>query len=308
MERGKRPPKRKPITEEQVHEMMRMRRQGRSIKAIAQAMGCHRQTVRMHLKERHADILADEARKQVLIDELRNHFRELAGFATVELKSHLRASRTELPGSGPEMLMPGRPISMEGTLGLPGPGSSNHAAEEWARMYELPSKEQHLMQALREHTKDSPLWSHWDGWRREVADYETKSRELFEWLVDKTEAELFQKIDPQYLGLIRQWLFGNLLLRANDAGYEYERLQMKGGVLTSAGREIARGGKLLYDYLLGILKEAEQRSEWGALGLAAKQLKENQLELRRIVSEIDSALDGIELMRAFPGRCHLCPV
>jgi hypothetical protein len=270
-------------------------------------MGCHRQTVRTHLRERHADILADEARKQVLIDELRSHFRELAGFAAMGLKSHLRASRAELPGSSPEMLVPG-PISMEGTLGLPGPGSSKYAAEEWARMYNLPSKEQHLLQALREHSKDSPLWSHWDRWRKKVADYEAKSRELLEWLVSKTDAELFQKIAPQYLDSSRRWLFGNLLSKASDPQWEYERLQMRGNILTSAGREIARGGKPLCDYLLSMLKEAEQRPEWGALRLAAEQLKKSQLELRRIAIEIDSALGGIELMRAFPGRCHLCPV
>jgi hypothetical protein len=83
---------------------------------------------------------------------------------------------------------------------------------------------------------------------------------------------------------------------------------MRGNILTSAGREIARGGKPLCDYLLSMLKEAEQRPEWGALRLAAEQLKKSQLELRRIAIEIDSALGGIELMRAFPGRCHLCPV
>jgi len=44
-------PKRKRLSEEQVQEMLRMRRQGQSVKAIAEAIGCHRQTVRLHLRK-----------------------------------------------------------------------------------------------------------------------------------------------------------------------------------------------------------------------------------------------------------------
>jgi len=72
---------RKRLTEEQVQEMLRMRRQGQPIEAIAQAIGCHRQTVRLHLQERRGDILADEVRKQLLTDELRRHVDDLTQFA-----------------------------------------------------------------------------------------------------------------------------------------------------------------------------------------------------------------------------------
>ncbi|GAH90912.1 unnamed protein product, partial [marine sediment metagenome] len=43
---------------------------------------------------------------------------------------------------------------------------------------------------------------------------------------------------------------------------------------------------------------------------ATAQLRdgEKQKELKDIADKISSALDGIELMRAFSGRCHLCPV
>ena len=57
MVKRKTPRQRARITEEQVHEMMRLQRQGQSIQSIARAMGCHRQTVRMHLKEKEGDIL-----------------------------------------------------------------------------------------------------------------------------------------------------------------------------------------------------------------------------------------------------------
>jgi hypothetical protein len=278
-------------------------------------MGCHRQTVRTHLRERHGDILADEARKQVMIDELHAHFRELADFARIDLKWRLKASSSEKPGvTAPEIPMPG-PISVAGTLGLPGPGSVEYVAYEWERMYALPSRDKHLIQALREHTKDSDLWIHWDAWRREMADYETLSQQLFQWVMDKTEAEQFQMIAAEDMERIERWLFGNILRKTS--GDEYEKPEIRGRDLTSpGGREvIARAkdditAKVLNDWLWNTLGEAETLTGWGALEAATKELKgkEKQNKLRDIVRKIDLALDGIQLMRAFPGHCHLCPV
>ena len=69
------------ISEERINEMIRLRHQGKSISAIAQATGCHRQTVRVYLRERQSDILAAEVRKQVLTDELRKHLDDVTQFA-----------------------------------------------------------------------------------------------------------------------------------------------------------------------------------------------------------------------------------
>lgn len=78
---GKKSPGRPRITDEQITDMIRLRRQGKSISAIARATGCNRQTVRVYLKERQADVLADEVRKEVLTDELRKHLDDLTQFA-----------------------------------------------------------------------------------------------------------------------------------------------------------------------------------------------------------------------------------
>jgi len=309
-------PKKKPrLTEEQVTEIMRLKREGKSISDIARVIGCHRQTVRMHLREKHGDIVAEEARKQVFIEELRGHFQELVNFASVGFKWRLKASRSEIPGlTGLEVATSG-PISVAGVLGLSGPGSSKYASYEWARMYYPPSRVSHLMEALREHTKDSDLWVHWDRWRREVADYEAASRHLLQWIASKTEPERWQKIDPEYMESIQWWLFGNIILKTS--GGEYERLEIRGRDLTTPGaREVVArarddvASKLLYDWLWDILRKTETLSEWAALEAATRELKEvqKQKKLMDIVSKIDSALDGIGLMRAFPGRCHLCPV
>jgi len=307
--------KRPRVRDEQVGEMLRLKREGKTDTAIAKVLGIHRQTVGRYLKRRRNDILADEARKQVLIEELRGHFEELANFAARRLKWQLKASRSEIRGlTGREVPMPG-PISRAGMLGLPGPGSCKHALYEWMRMYEPPSRERHLAQALREHIKDSDLWGHWDAWRREVADYENASRHLLHWVVDKTEPERFQKINPEDMEPIQTWLFGNILRMTS--GIEEEKLEMRGRELTTPGaREVvarvadSADSKSYYDWVRGILREAQTLPEWTVLEAATTRLKETekQNKLKDIISKIDSALDGIELMRAFPGRCHLCPV
>jgi len=313
MTRQKGSPKRKRLSEEQVQEMLRLRRQGQSVKVIAEAIGCHRQTVRLHLQEKRGDILAEEARKQVLIEELRGHFQELANGVPVSLRWRLDASRSESTTGFQPLRLPG-PISLAGRLGWPGLGATNYTVYEWWRMHNPLPKVKHLTQALREHTKDSDLWVHWDSWRKEVADYETLSRQLGLWVSDETEPERWKKIDPEYMESVRRWLFGNILLKTSGAARE-ELEGRERDLITPAGDLVARAKdsasrQALQEYLYGILEEAEQQSQWSELESATAQLKEveKQKKLKDIIGKIDSALDGIELMRAFPGHCHLCPV
>lgn len=69
------------LAEDQVRRMVELDRQGKSISAIARAVGCHRQTVKAYLEGRRGDILADEVRKELLTDELRRHVDAVIGFA-----------------------------------------------------------------------------------------------------------------------------------------------------------------------------------------------------------------------------------
>ena len=181
------------------------------------------------------------------------------------------------------------------------------------------------MQSLTQHTKDSPVWRYWDNWRKKVAGYETTSQELFDWLENRTEIDLFDVIDLTQMHRMGIWLFGNILRTAS--GVEAEGLEItKQGLVNSGVTVSLRGGreahlivaetadeagsKTLHDYLSGILQEAREKPEWSTLRSATTKLrlKETQLELRRIAKEIDSALISIELIRAFPGRCNLGPV
>jgi len=116
------------------------------------------------------------------------------------------------------------------------------------------------------------------------------------------------------MDLVRRWLFGNILLKTSGA--DKEELEGRGrDLITLAGEVVARAAdgasrQALQEYLNGIQEEAEQQPQWSALESATAQLREgeNQKKLSDIIGKIDSALDGIELMRAFPGHCHLCPV
>jgi len=116
------------------------------------------------------------------------------------------------------------------------------------------------------------------------------------------------------MDLVRNWLCGNILLLTS--GVDKERLEGRGrDLITPAGEVVARAAastsrQVLQEYLDGILGEAEQQPQWSGLESATAQLREGekQKKLKDIIGKIDSALDGIELMRAFPGHCHLCPV
>ncbi|GAI99627.1 unnamed protein product, partial [marine sediment metagenome] len=271
---------------EEVVEMLRLKREGKKDTAIAKSLGIHRQTVGRYLKRRRNDIVADEARKQVLIEALRGHFQELAKLATASLKMRLDASSSEgsesgYPTTGVFVGLFVRfpvPISSAGRLGLPGPGSANYTVSEWGRMYELPERDKNLIQALWEHTKESDLWVHWDSWRKELADYETLSRQLGLWVHTKTEPERREKIDQEYMDKVRWWLFGNILLKTSGAARE-ELVGSGRDLTTPAGDLVARAEDsasrpALQEYLYGILEEAEQQSQWSALESITAQLKD----------------------------------
>lgn len=302
------------ISEEQVMEMLRLHRQGKSISVIAQATGCHRQTVRAYLRQRQGDILADEVKRQVLVEGLRNHFQELRDFASYRCNGRFDASPSELLGlTRFEARMP-RPISLAGLLGLPGLGSSRYVSSEWGRMYYPSLKDRHLFQALREHTKDSDLWLHCDSWQKEIGDYEAVSLQFLQWVANKTEQERWHKIDPEHVNSVQWWLFGNVLLMA-DRG-EQEKLGISGQELRAPNdwlvARVVPGvdPQDFNDWLRQILSEAEALSEWESLVSATKHIreKETQSRLRDITLNLEKALGGIELMSAFSGRCHLCPV
>lgn len=128
MGRGKR------VTEGEIGEIVRMRRQGYSIEAIAESTGRHRHTVRTYLEERRTHSLADEARREVMIQELRRHLDELSQFGA-SLVEHLTV-----------------------------PGSPHETRDAVAVLYSLHSGQNKvLFESLREHTR-GVWWEALEDW------------------------------------------------------------------------------------------------------------------------------------------------
>lgn len=293
----------KKVTNDQIRQMMDLRRGGKTITAIAEMLGLNRHTVRVYLKQNEDEFFRQEVRRGVMGEALAKHFEDLSHFANTELREKLRASY-------PEGLKIPQGKILGGLLWLPAIGSPLYMAEEMERMYADSTKTRHLKRALREHSEDSPLWHWWDKLQRErLADY-IGGVSFFSRIVVETESELTQRVKLEWIPSIQKWLFGNLLRKAS--GESYEELEVRGDELVYRGTVIARvkDGKAFNDYLAGVLEKAEKTSEWGALREATEKLKgkEKQSELRHIFAEMDSALDVLVLKRAFPGRCHLCPI
>lgn len=152
----------KRVTEGEIEEMVRMRRQGYSMEAIAESTGRHRHTVRAYLEERQAQHLADEARREVMIQELRQHLDELSHFGT-SLVEQLRV-----------------------------PDSPHEIRDAVAVLYSLRSGENKLLfDSLREHTRETSWqtfyeWEKaWDRCILALAHLRRKVGELVEKLVEE---------------------------------------------------------------------------------------------------------------------------
>ena len=151
-------PKRKRLSEEQVQEMLRMRRQGQSVKAIAEAIGCHRQTVRLHLQEKQGDILAAEIRRQHLADELQRHLNDVTEYA-VSFRGYL--TRPTSLGEDRDAATVFKPLLGED---LPqGLDSDSQKARREQRQIER--RNRMLLLSLREHTHGQGWWTAFEEWQ-----------------------------------------------------------------------------------------------------------------------------------------------
>lgn len=296
----------KQISEEKVKEILRLRREGKSVTEIGQILGCHRQTVRAYLRERQGSILVDEIKKEVLKEVLLEHFKELTNFAPSELASRFKYSYAE------------RSSSTIGLLGLPGAGWPLYMAKEQERIYDPSPRVRHLTEALKEHTGESPLWSYWDEWEFIVGVYKGISTDFRDELNRKTEApEIFLAVRREDLNKIQKWLLGNVLRLASGEPYTglniektkgHAELRCNYSGVAVAKVENAEDGKALYEHLISILKEVQEWKLLDELQKATKELKEAQEKLQGISVKIISELEVLGMKHAFPGSCHLCPI
>ncbi|MBA7567353.1 hypothetical protein ES708_09064 [subsurface metagenome] len=157
---GKKSP-RKPrprITEQQISDMMRLRRQGESISAIARAIKCNRQTVRVYLKERQADVLADEVRKQQLTDELQRHLNDVTEFA-VSFKSCVTVPRSPTEDRDASAVF-------ELLLGKDLPRGLDWESRQARReQRQRQRRNRMLLISLQEHTRGQGWWAAYEEWQ-----------------------------------------------------------------------------------------------------------------------------------------------
>ena len=159
------------VTEDQVRRMVELDRQGKSISAIAQAVGCHRQTVKAYLAGRRSDILAEEVRKHLLTDELQRHLNEVTEFA-VSFKGYVirpNSLREDRDASAVFEFLLGN--------GLPqGLDSDSQRARRGQRQTERRSRM--LLMSLREHTRDQGWWRAYEEWQEAWNTCQDAFREL----------------------------------------------------------------------------------------------------------------------------------
>lgn len=308
MDDEKKPPrKRTRVTMEKLTKIRQLFREGMPIVQIATETDLHRHTVRTYLKEKFEDVVSDEARKESLLEGVKLHFKDLAGFASKNLRQQLAAS---LPQFQRKAVRDPKSISTDGMIGIPGTGTPQYMAEEWARMYYSSLRDKHLLRSLRVHTKESTLWTHWDRLRKVVAAYENTSKEVREWLTEQVENIPAEKYSPLDTVSFRNLVFGNILLVSSGNEPRAHELSVEGSASNGIAPTIKSKESPLSTLAMELLDEAHKKLAWSALEHARKDLSgsDTQRELKSLVRKIDESLVGIELMHAFGGRCELCPV
>jgi len=186
---------RRKITEEEIREMIRLRRQGKSISAIARALGCHRKTVRDRLGERYGDILADEIKKQLLTDEQQKHLDGLIEFAD-SLRSHLTVP--DSPTEDRDVVAVLDPLLPKD---LPqGLGSASREARRKQRQTERKNKM--LFESLRQHTSGKGWWQAFEEWQQAwgtctkgLEEVNKQVPEMVEDLLNQRRANLKEEVE-----------------------------------------------------------------------------------------------------------------
>jgi len=304
----KQPKGKKPrVTMEQLTDIRRYYREGLPVTQIAEKTKLHRHTVRTYIKEKFEDVIADEARKAVLMEGLQQHYRDLADFTRLNLRSQLDAS---VPQSQKEAVHSPGSISTDGIMALPFKGTPQYMAQEWIRMYPPSPREDHLMRSLRAHTKASGIWTHWDKWRKIVSAYRDSSKKLWERLDEKIKNKPQKMYHPLSMKSFREQAFGNILRITGSDNVDEPEITMDDAPGDGIAPVVKSKESPLTTLLKDIIDEARGEPEWSSLIEATAAVKENRIqeELRSLACKIDAELVSVELMHAFSGRCELCPV
>jgi len=315
---GRRIPGRPRITNEQIREMVRLRRQGKSISAIARATGCNRQTVRVYLKERQADVLADEARKQLLTNEQQKHLDDLTQFAASLV------SRLTVPDSPTEDRDVAKVLDPLLPKDLP-QGLSRKARRE---QRQTDRQNNMLLRCLREHTGEKGWWQAFEEWQQAwatctkgleeirkqapgVLNKKTNLKEKEEEVERKTGKEnVLERIVD---GVLRAaWWVGTASNREEELDFRNFRVLLEGQRL-----RIMTGNYYL-NLIFNETETALAQDVVAVCNLALQNLYPQYMvdeilgmihSMDEKIEEIDDALDPFVLRPLLVRtRCELCPV
>jgi len=199
------------VTGQQITDMVRLHRQGWSISAIARSVGCHRQTVRGHLTERQADVLAEEVRKQALTEDLQKHLDDLTQFA-VSFKSYL--TTPDMPTEDRDATAVLTPLLPKALL----QGLDSVSQKTRREQRQKDRQTNMLLRSLREHTGEKGWWQAFEEWRevwdicieglkgvreqapKVVGNYLSKAPEVVgNYLSQKAEEKVGEKSGKEYI-------------------------------------------------------------------------------------------------------------
>ncbi|GAJ01120.1 unnamed protein product, partial [marine sediment metagenome] len=147
----------------------------------------------------------------------------------------------------------------ERVFGLPSAGWGLAVVSEWERMYKWSERECHLLEGLREHTRDSLFWDYWDEWEGKVTGYEGVSREIYDWVSDRVEA---CQLESRYLARLGRECFAATLLETSREAFDPESVNIG----NEAGRSCFRE----------IWEEVRVGPAWPQLELETEKLKTEQ--------------------------------
>jgi len=173
------------------------------------------------------------------------------------------------------------------------------------------NREQHLLQALKEHLPNSPLWPLKEEWDALIKPYSEATRRLY------SEVTLGILTFPalrsaQPADLLASWLFGNLLRKLagedlegisleKEKGTFLHRVGDKKAIIVKDNKHYSKQAFKLLSLLINTspyYQEAKKQTQ---------RMLELQPKLRELSDKINYELDATSLMKAFSDRCHLCP-
>jgi hypothetical protein len=276
------------VREDELEKMAALYLEGKSFKAIAEAVGRHWQTVKKYTVKALQEREGKELRRDALKEALTGHFQDLVGALN----------------SLSELLQLPREVWQE-------------SPEGW--QHPVPDRRNRLLlQALQEsHARESPLWSWWDRWNQARGAYDKALLPLRQNLTG--ELTKLHRPYPEASFELTDDLTGMLLKRsvslaqggrlydpsmltvrpsADKEGQRHvEELWLAGSTRLAIGQNMAQ--------LKGrIAKLMEDMKEWAEVQELAKLYR----QMADTGDSIEEEVEVLSLRRAFPGHCRLCPI